>query len=190
MSALLTPPRQPSTNLLTAEEFFERYENRPFELVDGQAVEVAMPGGKHGKACSRSNKYLSNFVDDHNLGHVMSNDTFVVTRRNPDGVRGPDVFFISYAKMPVDEVPAGPIQVAPELVFEVLSPSDSWTDAIAKMLEYLNAGVQAVAIIDPEVESVVVYRQKKRPETFEKGQTLVIPDILPGFEVPVAKFFN
>ena len=190
MSAILTQPLQPSTNLLTAEQFFEQYENRRFELVDGHAVEVVMPGLRHGVVSNWIGYYLTHYIVQNPIGRVTSNDTFIVTRRNPDGVRGADNFFVSYSKLPKEQMTDGPIEVAPELVFEVLSPSDTWKDAISKMLEYLNAGVQIVAVFDPKSETVVVYRPKERPATFEKGQTLTFPDVLPGFEVPVAKFFE
>ena len=70
------------------------------------------------------------------------------------------------------------------------SPSDLWTDALGKMLDYIRAGVQVVVILDPNTESASVFRSGTRQETFEKDQALTIPDVLPGFEVPVARFFE
>ena len=63
------------------------------------------------------------FCDEHNLGHVVSNDSGVVTERDPDTVRGADVAFYSYGRVPPGPFPRGYLAVAPELVFEVRSPT-------------------------------------------------------------------
>lgn len=69
----------------------------------------------------------------------MSNDTFI--RISADTARGADVCFLSYARLPADQrLPAGGLEIAPELVIEVRSPSDLWTDALGKMLDYIRAG--------------------------------------------------
>jgi Uma2 family endonuclease len=97
---------------------------------------------------------------------------------------------VSYTKLPPGLSPEGVLEVAPELVIEVRSPSDLWTDALGKMLDYLQIGVPVVVILDPKTESASVFRSGTRQETFEKNQTLTLPDVLPGFEVPVARFFE
>jgi Uma2 family endonuclease len=187
-AATQTPPPQPA--LLTLDEFFRRYEGKPYELVRGQAVEVPMAGGRHGKVCVRAAVILAEFVDPRDLGHVMSNDTLIRTERDPASGRGADVCFVSYARLPKGPVPDGPLEVAPELVFEVRSPSDRWTDVVAKALEYLAAGVAVVVILDPKTESATVYRADVRSDIFEKDEALTLPDVLPGFSVVVARFFE
>jgi Uma2 family endonuclease len=82
------------------------------------------------------------------------------------------------------------LEVPPELVIEVRSPSDRWTDVLAKALDYLRIGVPAVVILDPKTESASVFRDGDRQETFEKDQTLTVPDVLSGFAAPVARFFE
>lgn len=183
-----TTQAQPA--LLTADEFFARYGSQRAELVRGRVVEVPMAGARHGKICYRAGVLLGAFVDAHDLGHVMSNDTLVVTEHGPDTSRGADVCFVSYARLPKGQVPDGPLKVAPELVIEVRSPTDRWTDVVGKALEYLAAGVLAVIVIDPPSESAAVYRGEARSDLFEKDKDLVVPDVLPGFAVPVRKFFE
>ena len=111
-------------------------------------------------------------------------------RRGPDTVRGSDILFISYGRLPKGEVPDGLLDVVPELVFEVRSPSDLWTDMIAKMLEYLAAGVSVVVILDPKTKSASVFRPDDRPDIFEATDTLIVADVLPGFAIPVRTFFE
>ncbi len=185
MSILL----QPSPVRLGATAFYERYGQQRYELVRGLPVEVAMPGARHGVVANWMGYHLTQFVVANKLGRVMTNDTFVVLRRDPDTVRGPDVCFVSYARLPRGPVPDGPLEVIPELVIEVRSPSDRWTHVIQKATEYLQAGVSIAIVIDPSTESVTVYRPDARQQIFEREQSLVIEDLLPGFTLPVAELF-
>ena len=148
-----------------------------------------MPFMKHGKVCFRATMALGSFLEAHDIGHVMTNDSWVVVDRGPDTVRGSDVCFVSYSRLEKGKVPDGLLDVVPELVFEVRSPSDRWKDMMGKMMEYLDAGVSVVVVLDPKTESATVFRQDDREVIFEKSDTLVLPDVLPGFAVPVAQLF-
>jgi Uma2 family endonuclease len=178
-----TPP------VLTVEEFFKLHGGESnVDLVRGQVVRYPMAGIRHGVVCLNAGAVLREFVRAHELGRVMGNDTFV--RISPETCRGADVCFVGYGKLPPGVSPDGVLEVPPDLVIEVRSPSDLWTDALAKMLDYIRIGVPVVVILDPKTESASVFRPGDRQETFEKDQTLSIPDVLPGFTVPVARFFE
>ena len=185
MSILVQPPPV----RLGVAAFYERYGQQHYELVRGLPVEVAMPGARHGKICYRFAMSLGGFVDANQLGHILLNDTFIVLRRDPDTVRGPDVCFVSYARLPRGPVPDGPLEVIPELVVEVRSPSDRWTQVTQKATEYLQAGVSIAIVIDPGTESVTVHRSDARQAIFEREQSLVLEDLLPGFTLQVAELF-
>jgi Uma2 family endonuclease len=187
-AAVQTPP--PAGGLLTAEEFARQYAGRRVELVKGRVVEVPVSHPKHGKVCSRVSQFVANFADAHDLGHVISNDSWITTDRGPDSARGPDVCFFSYSRLPKGPIPDGLLPVVPEVVFEVRSPTDRWTVLIAKMLEYLNVGVSVVVILDPKTQSASVFRDEDRQDIIETDLELTIPDVLPGFAVPVRKFFE
>jgi len=73
------------------------------------------------------NARIGNFVEEHDLGHATSNDSWVLVGRNPDTVRGGDVAHYSYGRVPQGPLPAGYLDVVPELVFEVRSPTDRWS---------------------------------------------------------------
>lgn len=183
----LAPPL--AAPLMTAEEFFARHESDRVELVRGIVKESPMPDYEHGYICNQIGRYLGNFVEDHDFGRVMSNDSFVKVRRGPDSVRGADVCYISFDRLPKGPIPRGLLDVVPEFIAEVRSPSEAWTELIAKVLEYLAAGVKAVAVFNPERKAVAVYRTDVDEQHFSGEQELTIPDILPGFAAPVAKFF-
>jgi Uma2 family endonuclease len=175
--------------LLTADEFMVRYENQRAELVSGVVKELAMPDIDRGHFCGLITYYLTHFVIQHDLGRVMSNDSFIRIRNNPDTVLGPDVCFISFAKLPRGPLARGLLDAVPELVVEVRSPSETWTDVIAKVLDYLSAGVGAVVVVNPERQAVAVYRTNADEEQFSVTQELTIADVLPGFTLPVRKLF-
>ena len=176
--------------LLTADEFWAMPDSdRPMELVRGRIVDMNMPGPRHGQICGRTDRIVGNFVDEHDLGHVLTCDSGVLTERDPDTVRGMDVCFYSYSRLPKGPLPAKYVAVVPELVIEVRSPDDRWNRILQKVAEYLEAGVTTVCVLDPKTESAHVYSVDAE-EILKVDDTLTFPDILPGFAVPVRRFFE
>ncbi|MBX9622928.1 MAG: Uma2 family endonuclease [Gemmataceae bacterium] len=175
---------------LTIDEFMARHGGElGVDLVRGQVVRYPMPGAKHGQVCLNAAMMFGGFIKAGRAGRAMSNDTLI--RITPDTARGADVCYLSYARLPKDRpLPDGPLELAPELVVEVRSPSDLWTDVIEKVLDYLRIGVAVVVVFDPKTESASVFRPGDRQDIFERGQTLTLPDVLPGFSVSVAEFFE
>ena len=190
MSAAIRPPIPPRVPLLTAEEFVARYPNHRVELVDGVVKELEMPGFKHGKVCVRFSGFLFIYFQANDIGHLVSHDTSIKVRSNPDIVFGPDLAYFSYGRLPKDVEPSGMPGVLPELVAEVRSPSDLWTDVFAKVEEYLATGVGVVIVLDPEKRSASVCRPGPVQKDFHAGDTLTVPDVLPGFAVEVGRLFE
>jgi Uma2 family endonuclease len=176
--------------VLTAEEFYALPDaGVPSELVRGRIVPMNMPGFRHGKVCGNIGRLIGGFVADHDLGHVLTNDAGVVTDRGPDTVRGPDVSFYSYAKIPKGSAPIGYPSAPPDLVFEVLSPSDRWPEMLAKTAEYLKAGVEMVCVVDPASETLVVYDAAHPGRTLLADEELKFPAWLGGFRLPLRRLF-
>lgn len=175
---------------MTAEAFCKLYENRRAELVKGVVKELPMPWIKHGKICANCVIALGIYARERDAAHVVSNDSFIPTRRNPDSVRGMDVGYIGYDKLPKGPVPEGMIEVAPDLVVEVKSPSDTWNEVFAKVSEYLAIGVRAVVVLDGATNTASVYRNDVLQQIFNPDQDLTVPDVLPGFSVRVGGLFE
>jgi Uma2 family endonuclease len=191
MTPTTTSQAVPAEAILTAEQYLALPDDgRQTELVRGRVVEVPPANFRHGVLCNRIGRLVGNFVEDRNLGWVINNDAGVITRRDPDSVRGPDVAFFSYARVPKDQTPEGYPSVAPELVFEVRSPSDRWSAINAKAGEYLGAGVVVVCVLDPETESVGVYTENEFPRRLTIDEELTLPEVFPDFRVPVRRFFE
>jgi Uma2 family endonuclease len=184
-----TQPASPPT-LLTADEFARRFGGRYAELVDGVVQVLPVARQTHGVVCFKAAYALGSHVAAGDLGHVTINDSFVQTASNPDRVRGADICFFSYERLPKGPMPQGLVPVAPDLVIEVRSPSEGWNDVFIKVGEYLSAGVRAVVVLDMTTLSASVYRKDEFQQIFDNGDTLTIPDVLPGFTVPVRSFFE
>ena len=177
--------------LMTAEEFgVLPSSRRPMELVRGRIVYMNVPGPRHGQMCGNTVWIFQDFVKRHDVGHVLCNDSGVVTEHDPDTVRGMDVSFYSYSRLPKGPLPARYVDVVPELVVEVRSPDDRWSRILKKVSEYLEAGVTAVCVLDPKTETARVYSAEETEQILTADQELLFPDILPGFAVPVRRFFE
>jgi Uma2 family endonuclease len=185
-----TPLPTSGVPLMTAEEFFRKHENDRVELVRGIVKEMPMPDPKHGRVCIRLGRFLDEFVDIHQLGRVFSHDSFIKVRSNPDSVRGPDLMFASYSRLPKGDLPHGILDFIPKIALEVRSPSNTWTEIFSKVGDYLSAGVTVVIVVNTDKKALAVYRAEMDEVHFTKEQDLVIPDVLPGFVLPLSKVFE
>ena len=179
------------TALLTAEEYCRLPDNgQPTELVSGKIVTLSIPFPRNGQICSRVNRVVGNFVDGHCLGHLVSNRSAVITEHDPDTVRGADIAFYSYAKVPKVPIPRGYLSVPPDVVFEVRSDDDRCKKILAKVAEYLNAGVTVVCVLDEPPPTIYVHTADQPVRILSADQELFLPDVLPGLSVPVRGFFE
>jgi Uma2 family endonuclease len=177
--------------LLTAAEFrLLPNDGRPRELVRGRVVLLNVPAPRHGEICAKVVRIVGNFVDEQRLGRVVCNDSGVVTEHDPDTVRGPDVSYYSFSRVPPGPLPQGYLDIVPELVFEVLSPGDRWRETLNRVGELLEAGVTAVCVLNQTRETCQVFRSDESVQVFTADQELTLPDVLPGFQVVVRRFFE
>ena len=177
--------------LMTAEEFGQRPDpGYPEELVQGRIVATPPPDRRHGYVCAGAASILRNFVTERDLGRVMSNDSGIITERDPDTVRGADVAYYSYARLLRGPLPAGYGPEVPELVVEVRSSGDSWRDIHIKIGEYLKAGVLKVLVLDPRSRKAHIYSVDDEPVVLGLEDELTVPDLLGDFQVAVHRFFD
>jgi Uma2 family endonuclease len=178
-----------ATRWITARQFAAMSSDVPSELVRGEVVEMPRPGMKHGVVCGNAYDPIKSWARSGNRGLVAINDTGILTERDPDTVRGPDVLFISRERWPHDQAPEGFLEVAPDLAVEVLSHFDVWKDVLQKISEYFDAGVREVWVADPELKNVQVFRPDAPPRTVRSADALESADVLPGFSCHVADLF-
>lgn len=177
--------------LMTAEEFLH-YSGPPglkVELVRGEVITMCVPGFSHGFCQLRAGSILDQYGRLTRLGRAVV-ESGVITERDPDSVRGPDVSFWTVAQLPLDQMPKGYPPGFPELCVEVLSPYNVFAKILEKMGEYFRAGTRMVWIIDPEDRTVTIYRTPDEGQVLHESATLTCEDVLPGFSCPVREFFN
>jgi len=163
---------------------------RGYELVKGELQRMAPTSPKHGKIAARLIIRLGTFVEANELGEVYSSETGFTLEVDPDTVRAPDAAFVSADRIPEEDDSDGYWVLAPDLVAEVLSPSDAAGTVLAKVQDYLDAGVRLVWVIDPRSKSVTVYRSLKDVQVFTVREVLSGQDVLPGFSLPVSALFG
>ena len=175
--------------LLTAEAYAALHHNdRPTELVRGKIVDVPYTMPRRGQICAQVAYLLASHLEDHDIGHAVCGGTGVVARRNPDTMRGAHVAFYSYERVPKGPLPWDYLSVAPDLVFEVLSPSDRWSEVQVKVAEYLDADVRAVCVVDDDTRSVHDFGPDQPMRVFKSADEFSLPEILGDFRVPVERF--
>ena len=173
---------------LTAEEFLDRAEVPNSELIQGQVVEMTPPGMRHGNVQVEIAFLLRAFLKTQDVGRAFV-ESGVVTARNPDSVRGPDISMYSWSRLPKGTLPHGYATTAPEVVFEILSPSQRLSELADKANEYLMAGVLAVCVVDPERRSVIVYAENQGPRILTEQDELTLPAPLDDWKPRVGDLF-
>jgi Uma2 family endonuclease len=189
MTASRLPPK-PTGRLVTAEEFLRDYCEDYEELIDGVLVEKGMPSLRHGQVCAKAIRLIGNFVEANNLGQTMSNDSHILIHRDPDRMRGPDLCFFTFDRLPAGPAPDGVTDLVPDLTVEIRSPSNTWSQVFGKIGDYLKVGVRAVLVLDADSRTASVYRRDELQKIFTAEQEVTVPEVLPGFAVVVRKFFE
>ena len=180
-----------SPPLLTAEEFAELYDGQRVELVNGIVEELPIPKSfLHGVACINAGAAFRAYAKAQDCGVVAGNESWMRTTRSPDSIRGPDVMYVSYTRKSKGTLTNEMIDVSPEVVVEVKSPSDSWPKMLVKANEYLAADVLAVVLINPETRSAMICRSGVSAYKLQATDELALPEILPGFSVNVGSLFE
>jgi Uma2 family endonuclease len=159
-----------------------------YELVDGTLVEKGM-GHKEAFVAVELSYLLRTFLEQHDLGYCTGADDLV--RVMPQLVRGPDVSFYPWRSRPEKEVPQEQISTkVPELVVEVLSPSNTRKEMQIKLKEYFLGGVKLVWLIYPEKGTAEAYTAPDAKTEIPADGTLDGGDVLPGFRLPLTKLFE
>lgn len=163
-------------------------EGRLFELVDGTLVEKAM-GWQESLLAGVIMQWLNNYLDQHRIGVATGPDG--MTRLFSDTVRGPDVAFVAWTRLPDGRIPTAPIpDLVPNFVIEVLSVSNTYSEMSRKRREYFHAGVELLWMVDHRSRTVTVFRSPQEAFVVTEGQTLDGGKVLPGWQVDVAELFS
>ncbi len=173
---------------VTGEELLAMGDIGPCELIEGEIRPMPPTGFEHGSIENLIGARLRLFAEQYQRGRVAVGEVGIYTRRNPDTVRGADVVFISNERY-AQQQSEGYLDVAPDLVVEVISPEDRWSGVMKKLEEYFDIGVRLVWVVDPGTRRVYAYRSLTDVRHFTESDTLPGDDVLPGFSLPIAEIF-
>ena len=160
-----------------------------YELVRGELRKMSPAGHRHGRIAGNVTASLGPHVVVNKLGRVYVADTGFLISSDPDTVRAPDVAFASQKRL--DEV--GDVEGywpgAPDLVVEVISPGDTYTEVEEKVLEWLEAGALMVVVVNPRKRVVTVYRSLTDIIVLTEDDTLDGGNVVPGWTMAVGDIF-
>ncbi len=178
--------------LMTAEELLRLPDDGwRYELVEGRLVRMSPTGGTHGWIAMALLRAVDRFVEEHHLGAVFPAETgfHISPEGGPDTVLAPDLAYVRAVRAPVADTEGYP-HLAPDLVAEVVSPSQGRAEMGAKAQRWLRAGVQLVWIVAPEARSVEVWRAGGLARIMTDEEELTGEEVLPGFALAVADLFR
>jgi Uma2 family endonuclease len=177
--------------LSTADELLRLPEDEwRYELVEGRLVRMSPAGDRHNRISGRLFGAVYGFVSARRLGEAYPQESgFLISEAGePDTVLAPDLAFVRADQVPRPAV-AGYPRITPDLVAEVLSPSQTLPQLRQKADTWLARGVTLVWILVPEAHVVEVRRAGHPPTTLGEGDVLTGDDVLAGFAIPVADLF-
>ncbi|MCB9384563.1 MAG: Uma2 family endonuclease [Bryobacterales bacterium] len=177
-----------TATLMTVEEFAALPEDGLMhELVEGELLTMPPPHSIHARIANRIFASLTLFLLQSGLGEAFAEAGYQL-EDDPATVRQPDVSFLSAERL-AQQPREGYFRGSADLVFEIVSPSDKAADLDLKTRQYLAAGSKAVVIAYPRTRSVWVHRLNRSPEVLTADRTLEVPDVLPGWSLPVQQIF-
>ncbi|HZA25729.1 MAG TPA: Uma2 family endonuclease [Dehalococcoidia bacterium] len=179
------------TRRMTYEEYLKSPEiKQRYEIVDGKMIMAPGPTGGHQRLLRQTFKMLDQFVIEHQLGEILFAPLDVLIQREPLRTRQPDLMFVSNEK---SGIVGQIVEGAPDLVVEILSPSNTRAAMEAKLADYSQLGVRECWLISPEARSVEVLELSQgnwqRLSMYGLGDQ-VQSNVLPGLALPVAEIFG
>ena len=173
----------------TADQLAEMPDDgKRYELVEGVLHMMSPAGGNHGGIAAILLVCITNHARLHGLGKTYAAETGFLLQRNPDTVLAPDVSFVSFDRLGQFAKYPGYLPLAPDLVAEVVSPSDRPREVEAKAQAWLDAGVVVVLVVDPQTSTVREYRSGVPIQVYSEG-FVELDVVLPGFRLDVAELF-
>ena len=176
-----------ATKLWTVEDVAQLPDDEyRYALIRGVLHRMPPTQGQHGFTVGNAAFHVRGFVGEHRLGRMYDQSGFVL-ERDPDVLIAPDLAFVRRDRVPDYQ---GYPRLAPDLVVEVISPSETGPTIEEKVALSLAAGVRLVWAVDPVRRTVRVRRPDGTDRLLAELDTLDGEDVLPGFRLPVARLFE
>jgi Uma2 family endonuclease len=165
------------------EEMFDEMvdEDVKAELIDGVMIVHSPASPCHDDVAGFLRFLMRGYAAAKRLGKVLGPDSLI--RPRPGRRFCPDVFFLEQRRVP-EPLPEDLFEGAPDLVLEVLSPSNRDVDLDVKRPAYRAAGIPEIWLVDPDERQVIVDRRRRKRYTTDIVSEGRVPStVLPDFWV-------
>ena len=174
---------------MTLEEFLALPEEKPsLEFApDGTVTQKMSPKGKHSITQNTMLNLIDSFAVARRLGRAFPElrDLF------GGAAYVPDVSFYRWERIPRDASGrvADDFTEPPDIAIEIVSPGQRVNALIRRSIWYVDNGVQICLVVDPEDESVLIFRKGQQVQVAHGGDAIDLTDVLPGFELIAEQVF-
>lgn len=165
-------------------------DSKRYELVRGDLVMMSPAGHEHGRIAGRIFLRLASHVEQHQLGETYAAETGFLIASSPDTVRAPDAAFVSFDRLAQVPPTQGFLPLAPDLVVEVVSPRDAFSEVEAKVRDWIHAGCRLVLVADPHNRTLHVYTPNSEIRLFQSGERFLAGDVCNGWYLEVDDIFG
>jgi Uma2 family endonuclease len=154
------------------------------ELIDGEHIVSPSPSALHQIVVRNLLVHLHVFLRQHPIGMVLQSPFEVVLSEHDLVV--PDLIYLS-AKRKKQYLHDKRLMGPPDLAVEVLSRSTRSRDKTRKLSLYERTGVREYWMIDPQKESMEMYRRAgdRLVQVTATPHTLITP-LIPGLRIPLS----
>jgi Uma2 family endonuclease len=165
-------------------------EAKRFEVIGGMLRPREPMGAEHGEIEVQLLLPLGAYVLSNGLGRVYPSETHFIILDDPEELVVPDLSFVRADRLPPRGQRKGFLCLVPDLVVEVVSPSDRETKVREKIGLYQRAGVPLIWLIREPRRTVTVYPFGAASFTLRETDSLDGGDVVRGFRLPVARLFE
>ncbi|XWK90785.1 MAG: Uma2 family endonuclease [Phormidium sp.] len=161
------------------------YEDYQLELQDGNIVIMGPSDIESSEIGAEFIRLLGNWIKPRKLGRIFdSSGGFIMP--NTD-LRAPDVSFVSRERLREPVRAFG--ELVPDLVVEIKSRTDRIKKLKDKIQMFLEMGARVGILIDPDEQTVTIYRSGSEATLLNNQQNLTIPELFPGWELPISELW-
>ena len=160
----------------------------PYQLIDGELVMTPSPTPFHQSIALNLAIVLGPFIIQNRLGKLFMAPLDVYL--SDEDVYQPDLIFIRAER--ARNLQKDKLRIIPDLIVEILSPSNAYYDFTRKKEMYCERGVEEYWIIDPEMETVEIMRKKGdlyQTEKMLKGDAQLESGMFAGFQMKLSELF-
>jgi|SRR6185437_4589304 len=161
-------------------------EGMSYELDEGELLMEPSPALRHNLIRQRIAMRLMEFAEERGSGLVVEEMDF---RLGSDTVRNPDVAFIEAAHAAKLDMDRSPVEGAPALAVEVVSPHNRAEDMARKIHQYPSAGCRTVWVVYPSLRMIEIH-SKGSVRQIRVSERLHDHSLIPGFDLDLEYFFD